>query len=276
MEATAHLADLFTSGKETIIVFPGKPETTVWVERPNPDQHDECMKRARADRARRYHELMGEGSDERLAFLQEVGTMNKKALVDALMERQTRQLENQAFHDVLFSPEYGSDWGTEGQDWTAVLDALQQRILEIEERNKELRAAEAEEGYIKIEDDPDITRLSEVQGKFEAEVKVRRDELVAEARETISLEPLDKLSTDLIEQRVSLECDLIWFATFKYEQLYRAVRFKDNHETLYFKNVTQIKGLPRPVQDQLFDALNEIDINTDDLKNSLTPLPSSL
>ena len=271
---TPHLAELFTSGQETIIVFPGKPETKVWVERPNPDQHDECMKRARADRARRYHELMSEDSDERLAFLQEVDTMNKKALVDALMEREVRNLDQRALHDVLFSEEHGSDWGTEGQEWTSVLDALQQRIVEIEERNKELRAAEAVDGMIELKEDPDIIRLSEVQSRFEAEVKARRDELVEEARETIALEPIDKLSEDLIKQRVNLECDLIWFATFKYEQLFRAVRFIDSHETLYFKNVTQIKGLPRPVQDQLFDALNEIDINTDDIKNSLTPLPS--
>jgi hypothetical protein len=82
------------------------------------------------------------------------------------------------------------------------------------------------------------------------------------------------LKKDLIKQRVDLECDLIWFATFKYEQLYRAVRYPEDHTSLYFKNSSQIKALPNLVQEQLMDGLNKVDIDAEALKNSLTPLPS--
>ena len=77
-----------------------------------------------------------------------------------------------------------------------------------------------------------------------------------------------------MEERINLECELEWFATFKFEQLYRAVRWPDDHSRFYFQKVSQIRGLPRPVQEQLFDALNQVDINAEELKNSLTPLSS--
>lgn len=273
-QKTPHLSDIFKSGKDTKIVFPGKPEVDVWVERPSPDQHEECMKRARSDRARRYHELTAEDSDEHLALLQEVGGLDKEELVQALLDRETRTLERQALHDVLYSEDFGSDWGKEGEKWSAVLDGLQERIEEIRVHNDELKAANAESGFIDIEKDEEIIRLSAVQSSFEAEVGARKAELVGDRKIEIALDPIDKLRKSLLEQRVSLECDLAWYATFKYEQLFRAVRYQHDHSTLYFKNTSQIQGLPRPVQDQLFEALSEVDVNVEDLKNLSTPLPS--
>lgn len=270
-----HLSDLFENGKEHVIAYPGKPETKVWIERPSPDQHEECMKRARSDRARRYHELTDEKSDERLALTQEIWGLNKEGLVQALLEKERRVLERQALNDVLFSEDHGSDWGSEGEKYSSVLDAIASRFQEIEERNKELKAANAdEEALTKVDDDEEIQRLTVVQETFEAEVKERRDELLQDKKVEISALPIDKLREDLMQQRIDLECDVAWFATFKFEQLYRAVRYPEDHLMLYFKNAGQIKALPRIVQEQLMEGLNEVDIDVEALKNSLTPLPS--
>ncbi len=271
---TPHLVELFDTGIDIPIVYPGKPETFVWVERPSPDQHDECMKKARADRARRYYELTADDSDEKMALLQEINGMDKPALVQAMLERDIRFLERQALNEVLFSEEHGSDWGKEGEDYSALLEGLQTRIEEITSRNDELRAADAEDGIVAIEDDPEIKRLSKVQEQFESDVNARKTELVEAKKVEIAVAPLDKLRADLMEERINLECELEWFATFKFEQLYRAVRWPDDHSRFYFQKVSQIRGLPRPVQEQLFDALNQVDINAEELKNSLTPLSS--
>lgn len=276
MTETPHLSQLFLSGQECTIVYPGKPEVKVWVQRPSPDQHEECMKRARASRARRYHELTSGDTDEHMALMQEIEKHTKQELVKAITDRHRRTVERQALQEVLFSEEYGSDWGKEGEKWTAVLDGIQARLAEIDVHNKELKAAKAESGLIDIQEDEEIARLSKVQEQFESEVNARRDELLAEAQEVEALKPIDRLQADLIEQRVSLECDLSWFATFKYEQLFRAVRYIEDTSQLYFQNAKQIEALPREVQDQLFEALNEVDINADALKNSSTPLPSSV
>lgn len=271
---TPHLADLFQTGKETTIVYPGKPETKVWVERPNPDQQEECSRKARSARARRYYELMDEDSDERMALLQEADSMDKETLVEALMDGHVREIESRAYNDVLFSEDHGSNWGKEGEEWSGVIESLKDRLDEIDAHNEELSAAGAEEGILQPEDDPDIIRLSKVQDKFQEEVGERVEELATEKRTEIALNPIDRLRQTLIEDRVNLECDVVWFAAFKYEQLFRAVRFPKDHEKLYFKNVTQIKGLPRVVQEQLMSTYDEIDVSVHDLKNSLTPLPS--
>ena len=271
----AHLSDLFEVGKIVTVAYPGKPETQVWVERPSPDQHEECTRKARADRARRYQELMDDNSDERLALFQEVQKMDKEQVVDALMEKERRNLERQALNDVLFSEDYGSDWGSEGEKWSAILEAITDRYREIDDRNAELKAANADEEALTDPDqDEEIQRLSKVQGNFEAEVKERRDELVKDKRTEIAVGRVDALRRELIQQRIELECDIAWFATFKFEQLYRAVRYINDHTVLYFKNSNQIKALPRVVQEQLMEGLNEVDIDVEALKNSLAPLPS--
>lgn len=270
----AHLSDLFENGTDVLISHPGKPQITVWIERPNPDQHEECMRMARSDRARRYYDLMDEGSAEMLALNQEMDAMDKEEVVQALIDKDSRSIERQALNEVLFSEDYGSDWGSEGEKWSAVLDGLSARFEEIEQHNKELEAAKAESGLISIDRDKEISRLSKIQEKFESEVVVRREVLREDRRGEIAVSRIDVLKKDLIKQRVDLECDLIWFATFKYEQLYRAVRYPGDHTALYFKNSSQIKALPNIVQEQLMDGLNKVDIDAEALKNSLTPLPS--
>lgn len=270
----AHLSDLFENGREVTINYPGKPPVTVWVERPNPGQHEECLRRARSDRARRYQELMSPDSDERLALLQEINQMDKEELVEAVVERDLRKIDRQALNDVLFSEDYGSDWGKEGEKWSDVLQALTDRFNEIDARNKELKEANADESaLVSPEDDEEIQRLSKVQDQFQGEVNERKEELLANRKVEVAARSTEKLREELMEQRIDLECDVIWFTTFKFEQLYRAVRYPNEHTTLYFKNAEQIKALPRLVQEQLMDGLNEVDIDVEALKNSLTPLP---
>jgi hypothetical protein len=273
-ESTPHLAELFGTGKEVPIIIEGKPEIVVWMQRPDAAEQELAVKTARAKRATRYHELTASESPERLAVVQEAELMDKPALVQAMLEKDQRNYETQALNDVLFSTDYGSDWGKEGETWTDLLDAIQIRLKEIDERNKELQAADVEEGIIDPQTDPDIVRLSAVQEKFEGETRSRRDELLEEARETIALKPIDRLRQDLITHRIELESDLEWFTTFKYEQLYFSVRYLDNQDQYYFKSPNQIKGLPRPIQDLLFEEFQAIDMDVGELKNSLTPLLS--
>lgn len=270
----AHLSDLFSTGKEVIIAYPGKPETDTWVERPNPDQHEECMRISRSARARRYHELMDDGSDERLALEQEAKAMLKPALVEAVLDKHMRAIERQALNDVMFSGDFGSDWGSEGEKWSSVIDALQTRFDEIIDHNKEMEAADAQEGLIDIETDEEVERLSKVQEKFEKEVTERKDELVKDKKVEIAATTALQLRKDVMSQRIDLECDMTWFATFKYEQLYRAVRYPADHTKLYFRNVAQIKALPQQVQEVLMQGLQDVDVDTDALKNLRTPLPS--
>jgi hypothetical protein len=275
MSATPHLAELFATGKEVLIAYPGKPEITVWMQRPDPAEHELAVKKARSKRAARFHELTAEDSDEHMALVQETDAMDKEELVQAMVEQTTRVVETQALNDVLFSKDYGSDWGKEGEKWTDVLDALSVRLGEIDDRNKELKAANVEEGIIDAKTDPELDRLNKVQEKFEDETRTRRDEILEEKRGEIALNPIDRLREDLLTHRVSLECDLEWFATFKYEQLYYAIRYVDNRDQYYFKSPNQIKGLPPPIQDLLFEEFQQIDMDVGDLKNLPTPPLSS-
>lgn len=274
MSETPHLADLFGTGKEFSIIIEGKPEIKLWMQRPDAAEQELAVKAARAKRAVRYHELTEPDSPEHLAVFQEIEAMDKPALVQAMLEKDQRNYETQALNDVLFNTEYGSDWGKEGQTWTDLLDAISLRLGEIEERNKELRAADVEEGIIDPVTDPDIVRLNAVQEKFEKETRTRKEELFAEATETIALNPIDRLREDLIKHRIELEADLDWFTTFKYEQLYYAVRYFENQDQYYFKSPNQIKGLPHHIQDLIFSEFTAIDMDVGELKNSLTPLLS--
>lgn len=271
----AHLADIFKVGGPSTIVLHGQEESDlqVWVTRPNSPQQELVKKKSKSARARRYLELAPD-EEEGIAVRLEVGAMKKADVVDAIVARKNSELRKQAFNEVLFSEDYGSDWGTEGDKYLDVIQAILDRTEEIEAWNVEQKAAGLTETVIDVFADDDITRLNAEQEKFSAEVTERTEELLHAERSDVASTGIEALRERLIKERIELESDMEWMVARRYGLLHFAIRDMEDHSKLYFESMTDIQGLPEYIQEQLFRAYEGIELGVEDVKNSLTPLLS--
>lgn len=280
-----HLADLFSTGKIVTVVYPDFPEVEVWVTRPTTQQNQNAQKAARVIRARRYTELTDENSDEAKATELQVNEMTKDELVDALVAREQRNYQTQAYNEVLYAePEqgigeeeertrYGRYWGPEGSQYLEILDAQIQRLEEIREHNIEQEAGGGTDIINAVEDE-EMVRLNKVTAEFDKQASARVEELVQDERSQVARKPIDKLRRELLSMLIDTECDMLWFETYKNQMLYYAVRYPDDHRQLYFQDVDQLLDLPQVIQMQLHRELDEIDAGAEQTKNLLTPLLS--
>jgi hypothetical protein len=269
-----HLSQMFTAGKLHTVVYPGKPEVEVWVARPNSQQSDKAQRLARVARARRFRELTSKDSDEAMALDVQMGEMQKAQVVDTLLDRTSRKREQQAYNEVLYSEDHGSDWGSSGSKYLELLDATIQRMEEIQKYNVEMEAAETPEGIINPTEDEELTRLNAEQSAFEAEVRERLEPITEAERIEISALGIDKVRRNLRDAMVEAECDVLWFSTFRIEMVFYSIRYPDKHGKLYFENSDQLADLPESVKGQLFSAYEDVDMGAEQTKNLLTPLPS--
>lgn len=281
-----HLADMFTTGELYTVVYPEFPEVDVWITRPTSQQNQLAQKQARIARARRIQELT-EGTDESVALELQVNEMTKEEVVEALVSRERRTFEQQAYNEILYAepgkslgddeeePEtqYGKYWGPEGSQYVDLLDAQIARMDEIKQHNIEQEAGGGNDIINPISDE-EMLRLHQVSAVFEKQTLDRVNELVANKTSELSRKPIDKLRRELHKSLVDAECDMLWFETYKTHMLYYAVRYPDSRHKLYFQNVDQISDLPQAIQSQLFSKYDDVDMGAQQTKNLLTPLSS--
>lgn len=273
----AHLEELFIEGKEFEVAYPGREgyePVTLWVERPNPVQHDTIMKQARQAQARRKAELLDKDSDEKLALELELKALSKKEIIDLMVEARRQYFVQRATNDVMHNDDYGSDWGTEGNDYLSLVDAVITRYEEIREHNIKVRAAEEPDAEIDPKEDEETQLLEARQQVFTDEVVERADQLRDDDRKERAGESITKLRDQLMKDRIERDTELKWYTTFKTWQIYFATRYGEDHQKLYFSKPDKILSLPPIIRQQIFDAFDDIDLDPESAKNSLTPLPS--
>jgi hypothetical protein len=274
----AHLSELFRTGKIVAleVADPDDDSSTikvdVWMRKPHPSQQDEAMEKARAKQARRLRELRDPESDFHLAMTLEVAEMDHDLLVDQLCRFRETKLRQQAHNEVMFSEEFGSDWGTSGHKYLDLVAAVSQRMQEVADKNKSLPEGSPER--IRFDDDKELVKLQEEQFVFEQEVRDRTDQLMLEHRKTLSPKTDEDLRLELIKINQETEASLIWYQEYRTNLLFYAIRYPDDRKKLYFNTPYDILELPIRITNILFDEYDQLDRGTDLLKNLPSPLPS--
>jgi hypothetical protein len=272
--ADAHLETLFSDGSPLTINYPGKPEISLWITRPNVVQQKDILKKARAAKARRKQELLNKGGDERLALDLEVEDLHKSDLVKRLVEQQAQSFMQQATNEVMFNPEVGSDWGEEAEDYLAIVDAIIVRLNEIQDHNKSVEESGQDDQRILPTDDEELVRLSAEQERFNEEVQKRFNELTQVREREVGVRDTDELRKEYRQHRIEQECDMAWFEEYRQWQIYYACRYDDDHNKLYFSRADKILGLPPSIRTQIFNAYDGLEVGGEDVKNLLTSLSS--
>lgn len=259
-----HLRDLFLRGKEVTLTHPDAGGLVVWVQKPSSIQQEKAARAARAKRARRRAELLDAKTDERLSLVLEVDSLTLDEIADQFMALKRADLHRQAVNEIMFSPDYGSDWGKEGEKYIDLVDALI-------EKGKEL--SESQDGATQsFDEDPEWVRLNGLQNVFEREVTERAQELMDTAKEElIATKAVEDIRADYLKRHIDTEGELAWYIEYKTQMIYYATRYVDDHDRLYFASATEVLDMPVPVQSQLMDEYEALVQDAGDLKNSLTP-----
>lgn len=277
VEKTPHLSDLFKSGQlvKVQVADPEDPERDIdlelWFQRPTAVQQQEALTKARAKQARLQEKVSDRDSDEFLSIKQSVSELNTiDDLVEALYAFEEGELRQEAYNEVLYNKDVGSDWGEEGEIYLDLLGGIRDRFEEIVGEGVDDESMKA------VDEDEEIKNLQAVQEKFESEVEAQLEQKATVKRAALANGTAEDLREALIKKLIGVEGGMAWMQEYRIRMLYYTVRYPDNHKKLYFKNPDDIWDLPDSVRDQLQNLWDETDQDLSDLKNSLSLLRSSV
>lgn len=275
-----HLRDLFRTGKMVTVSVPDPRDYEksvafdIWMQKPSTSQQEEALAAARARAARKKALFRDAESDEMLMIAADVDDLERDELKDRLAYHQSAQFKSQAFNDVLYDPDHQvkdedgeSKYGPEGIGYADLLQALAERIDEINTLNADLSEAEVKDRWIDLADDEEYQRLVGEKDEFEAKVAERAEYLRQKEIETYQGIPDAELRKMLRKRFMETELNLAWFETYKAEMLWRACRYPDDHKRRYFSNPAEILDLPREVVEYLMSHYESIDFSGGEVKN---------
>lgn len=259
-----HLTELFTFGKEVKVeavdASGNTVEFEVYMAKPTSSQHQNALWQARSAQAKRITVLQStEGFDDLIDA--EIPT-DESELDELCLALVREELHKQAYNDVLYSDEVGSDWSGEGFDLLALASALADRSREIVAHNEA-----NPDDPINVEEDETLVALNAKNDLFWGEVDERFNELAdMERRKNLAFGVTEKRER-LRKAYLDLETQAAWIDAFRSHLLQAAVRFPDNKKKHYFSSAQEVADLPDYVTTQLWDAYTELAVMNDDLKN---------
>lgn len=280
-----HLKDLFKTGQmATIKVYnhdhPDEPlEIQIWMRKPSSSQHEEALTKGRGAQARKRNEFRDKSSDAYVALQEEINSLEtKEDVVDKLLAYEEQRLNQQAFNEVLY-PEVDDDeeeeprWGSNGAIYIDLLEGVRARYEEIVAHNAELSPDEPHL-RIKLEEDEELVRLNEEQKEFQKEVDEKKEILLERERAKLMAESATTLREKLRKKMVELEVGMAFFQEYKGRLLYFSCRMPEDKSTLYWSSPEDLWEQPQFIQSQILSAYDDLEMGSDDLKNSLSLLPS--
>jgi hypothetical protein len=280
MANPVHLSDVFRSGLDVEVQAPNYEDPnnpliyTIWMQRPAAHQHEEAMNKARAKQARIRRQYTDKESDEYVSMWLQVADFEElDDLVESLLAFSENDHRQKAYNEILFSKEVGSDWGPGGSRYLDLLGAVADRMDWILKHNEELAE---EDDHLRVwpENDEELLALQAEADTFEKEVEVRMAEMKEAAIAELKTHSTEALRKRLFKKMVDTEAGLAWLQEYRTLMVFYACRYSDDHRRLYFKSPESLWELPDSVRSQLFNAWQDLDAGTDDIKNSLSLLPS--
>jgi len=269
---TPHLEDLFNKGKSVTIEDSEGVEYEIFVRRPGPNQQQIALDAANAKLATytiQYDKREGPRYDSIALMVR--AQEDKDELIDEILEYNSGDIRQQAYHEVLYGDE-GSQWDgdDDSRSYIDILNGVSLRIEEIEKYNADID----EDDQILREEDAELIELLGSQEEFQAEVATRETELALPAREKHVNKPIAQLQNELIKIGIETEGKLYWYEEYQTKLLYYACRKPDAVRELYFSEPYAVMELPNYIRGELYAAYEELEMGSEELKNSLS-LPSS-
>lgn len=248
-----HLRDLVKIG-EVVTIEVGDVEVEIYMRKPGQVQQEDAAGKARAAQTRRKL-IYQEDSDERKSILDTVEGLGQDERAELLINM-GESLHQRARNEVLYSEDYGSDWGEEGEHLIGYLDALDARLLFLEEQGEEVP-----------DHDQEVLNLRAEIDRFEREVHSRQKELEDIEKRRIAQLSEEEVVGQLTNGLITTESNLAWYQEYMDWMLYYACRDPENNAKSYFKNITEMRDMPEQIISQIRNRYENLSLDGGDLKN---------
>lgn len=203
--STRTLNDLYVRGTPVLITSPAD-SVVIWMQKLDPVDHDRCVRKARAARARARATYQDHDSEEYLALVDAAWEAQREDLVQLIIAPEKSKLAQSIRAEMELSED--SEWAKDDylaglyQDWT---NTLEQR-------------------YVEDPDDPEALRvlaeLRRFQDEFDAALTPRAQELT----EQFGSLPDDAVREKAIEAIVEQRLQEAWFEEFVRSEIWLASR----------------------------------------------------
>lgn len=248
------LSDLYVVGRPVEVGKDTPEPVEIWLQKINPVQNDEALRRANAARTKAKTFGKDKDSDEYLDALASVEDFaSREILVELAIAEELRQRRSRIEAEVAAEDEWATDEYLQG-----IVDAWEgtDGVIGLKER------------WAEDHDDPEAARVKGEIDRFDEKVK----ELVEAEHESLKRDfdaTPDDVILDRAVQRV-LEQRATSAFIFEYEnwQLYFAIRDPENHKDLYFETVEEVKALEEQTKEEILAHYRELAVEVTEGKDS--------
>lgn len=257
MKALPRLSDLYVVGRDFEIVADtpdGKFEIPVYIQKLNPNEHDECMVAANAKRAvilslKKMHDLE-EKPREYMNIQNDLADISfeRTTLVDYMSLTAVLKYKMRRQAEVAATDEWSED-----NYYRGLVDAWNGGL---------------EERLAANENDPEAKRVSAELDRFNDQV----EELVAAERTRIVASYFSKSTDELIREAtdrvIDDHSDAAWVNEFRANQIYYCTREAANHDERYFQSMKEVRSCDPRITLQLTDFIDSLDVDNLEGKES--------
>lgn len=215
----------------------------IWVRPASPIQREMIVREAQAERARRILTAKDPDSNDYVTTKGYVATLSFEALVDYVLELDESTRITEARRDVLKEKEW--------EDFNTLRDAMRQY--------DEAGAPS---------DDPEWKPLLERDAEFGRQVSAQAGVLRENASDATKLMPRERLEDRAWDKRIDQMGNAAFMESYEAWTLYFACRDDEDHATLFFDDVNDLKSQPQELQDALSDLLASFIQEAGEAKNS--------
>lgn len=248
------LSDLYVVGRPVIVGKDTSDPVEIWLQKINPVQNEDALRRANAARTRTRAYGKDKDSEEYLDAVSNVQDFaSREVLVDLAIADELRLRRTRIEAELAAEDEWSKEEYLQG-----LVDAWEGSI-----DNPGLKERWAED-----HDDPEAARVKGEIDRFDEKVKVlvdaEHESLKRDFEDTPEDVVLDKAVGRVLEQRA------VTAFILEYEnwQLYYAVRDPEKHADLYFENIDEVRSLEDQTKETLLFNYRELAVEQAEGKDS--------
>jgi hypothetical protein len=250
-----HLLDLYTTGRMVEIADGRGQPVEVWLQKISPMDHEVCLRRANAARARMLMHRNDPNSEEWQATYAEVDDIGlRNGLVDFLVgtkvatKRQAVEAETEA----------KDEWAKDGY-LAGLLDAWEGTTDE----DKSMKEVHAEDPT-----DPDAQKIFEEMQRFVGQVDKAMEPVEKGVRKELERESDDDLRKMIIDVYIQGRADSVWVRELNISELFYAARDPEDRNTRYFTSRDELDSLAPEVIGGLLEPYRALIVDVTEGKES--------
>lgn len=243
------LEDLYVIGKDVVFDDGHGDEVAVWLQKLNPVEMSNALRRANAARARVRSVRSDKDADEYMdLWLQVLEWDSHDALVDYLAAETVLRIQDRIEAELAAEEEWSKDNYLEGlrDGWEGGL----------------------EQEYFLNPDNAEARRVRAELERFAQEAVRRGEGETAAARREIGDQPVNILQEKAMDRIINYRSSAAWLEEFHRSELLYGVRPPDDHRAYYFTDATELDRLSGEVLARLYDEYAELSVDVVEGKGS--------